>query len=175
MKGLRSIGFFKLLAASAFFVSASVASALPITIKFHGRAGDLTSEGTTVSPNNHPDEPGGVAISSSLGPKTIPPTVDPSGTGDPNVLLGPIVPVSPPISAPHIAPIADPTGIGDPNVLLAPIVPVSRPTTVPQGVVSPNTPVTAPDGGSSIEMLSIGLLTLLLFRWNMARAAKPAI
>ena len=173
MKGLRSIGSLKFLAASAVFVSASMAFATPI--KFHGRAGDLSSQETTVSPNNIPDEPGGVPISSSLGPKTIPPTVDPSGTGDPNVLLGPIVPVSPPITAPHIAPIADPTGIGDPNVFLGPILPVSPPTTVPQGVVSPNTPVTAPDGGSSIEMLSIGLVALLLFRWKMMRAANRAI
>jgi hypothetical protein len=148
VKSARSIGFFKLLAASAFFVSVSMSFGAPI--KFHGRAADQgdSSGVITVNPNEIVGIPG-AWLGSNAGP-----TTDPSKAGDPNVSLGPIAPVSPPISAPNIAPIPDPTGGGDPN--------------------GPNTPVTTPDGGSSIEMLSIGMVALLLFSWNMARAAVRA-
>jgi len=150
-------------------------------MKFHGRTADQgDSNGVvTVNPNNFGDIPG-----SWLG-STNDPMTD-SGGGNPNVSLGPVVPVSPPISAPNIAPIPNPTGGGDPNISLGPIVPVSpkisapniAPIPDPTGAGDPNVPQgivnAAPDGGSSIEMLSIGLVALLLLNWNKARAAIRA-
>jgi hypothetical protein len=181
VKSARSIGFFKLVAASAFFVSVSMSVGAPI--KFHGRTADQgdSSGVITVNPNEIVGIPGAWLGSDSIGP-----TTDPSKSGDPNVSLGPIVPVSPKISAPNIAPIPDPSGGGDPNISLGPIVPVSpkisapniAPIPNPTGIGDPNVPQgivnTAPDGGSSIEMLSIGLVALLVFSWNMARGAIRA-
>jgi hypothetical protein len=163
MKGLRLIGFVKLLAASTFLVSVSMSFGGPITVKFHGKTGDLeaTSQGTTVSPNNNPDEPGGVDVSSSS------PTADPSGTGGPTA--------GTPTSGPFIAPPTDPSGTGTPTTST----PIAGPTTNPTETGGPNVstggptvngPTTVPDGGSSIAMISMSLMALLLFRWKMGRA-----